>query len=202
VSQISLIASKSKTIVPNITITRAASAGGLIALTAAGHGLETGDIVQVKNVGGVPAATGQWPVTVTSSSVFNLNNSVFGGSYTSGGGAVHLGWASSTLVDNTIVPNPLPDSLTMKVRLESLSVAGTVRFAVFDAYDSGFTSEELLISFNAAGSTSSGSDVLWNYRLYQMPDVRIGNPGDMLCIKTLIGGGPGTAIRFSAWLES
>ena len=152
-SQISLVASKSKTIVPNITITGAASAGGLIALTAAGHGLESGDIVQVKNVGGVAAATGQWIVTVTSSSVFNLNNSVFGGSsYTSGGTASHLGFCTAgTITDNTVIDDIVPSSLTLKVQIEALG-SNSVSLTIEDTVDSAFLTAEPVCTFHAAGA--------------------------------------------------
>jgi hypothetical protein len=198
---ITIAQSKVKTLVSNIVITGAASSGGLIALTASGHGLESNDIVNASAIGGVPAATGQWTVTVLSSSVFTLNNSVFGGTYTSGGLAVHVGFSASAITDNVAIGNPAPDSTTLKVQLSSLSPAASVRFAVFDAYDAGFTSEEPIASFNAAGSTNPSADEMWNLRLPQTPDWRIGNSGDVVRIKALISGGPGTSATFSAWIE-
>jgi hypothetical protein len=85
--------------------------------------------------------------------------------------------------------------------LESLSPAGSVRFAVFDAHDSAFTSEELLCTFNAMGATQPSGDEIWTRRLYQVPDWRLGSAGDVVRVKAFITGGPGTSVQFSAWLD-
>jgi hypothetical protein len=67
-------------------ITGAANNGsGLIRLTRAAHGYESGDTVNVQSVGGVPNATGQWVIDVISSSTFDLLGSTWGGAYTTGG---------------------------------------------------------------------------------------------------------------------
>lgn len=58
---------------------------GLIRLTANGHTLLTGDITPVLNVGGVPNATGIFTVTKIDANHVDLQNSVFVGTYTSGG---------------------------------------------------------------------------------------------------------------------
>src|SRR6202035_5878348 len=100
-SQINLATSVSRTIQPSTTITGASSSSGAIALTAVGHNLQNNDIVSIALVGGVPSASGIWVVSVTSTSVFVLNNSVFGGSYTSGGTASHIGFCTAgTPTDN------------------------------------------------------------------------------------------------------
>ncbi len=70
---------------PWMTVTGAASAGGLIQLTSPSHALATGARVAVRNVGGVPAASGAWSLTSTGANTFTLDGSVFSGSYTSGG---------------------------------------------------------------------------------------------------------------------
>ncbi len=56
-----------------------------IVVTAAAHGLETGDRVTIASVGGNTAANGSFTVTVLSSSTFSLDGSVGNGAYTSGG---------------------------------------------------------------------------------------------------------------------
>jgi len=67
-------------------VTGAANNGsGLIRLTATGHGLTTGHQTIVDRVGGVPAASGQWPVTVIDVNTIDLQGSTFAGTYTSGG---------------------------------------------------------------------------------------------------------------------
>ncbi|HWR49927.1 MAG TPA: hypothetical protein VN428_02400 [Bryobacteraceae bacterium] len=61
---------------------------GLVRLTVTAHGYESGDKANVQNVGGVPAATGQWTVTVVDANTLDLDGSAFAGAYTSGGTCV------------------------------------------------------------------------------------------------------------------
>lgn len=69
-----------------LQVTSAVSAGGLIKLgTAVAHGYSTGDEVSVGNIGGVPAATGQWIIKVVDATHFTLNGSVFSGGFASNG---------------------------------------------------------------------------------------------------------------------
>lgn len=68
------------------TITSAADNGsGLIRIGKSSHGLSTGNRVSIKDVGGVPNAFGDFYVTVISTSLFDLQDSTFSGTYTSGG---------------------------------------------------------------------------------------------------------------------
>lgn len=61
------------------------STPGLIRIhTQQVHGYESGDRVSLTSVGGVPA-DGQWTITVINTHIFDLQNSVFSGAYTSGG---------------------------------------------------------------------------------------------------------------------
>ena len=67
-------------------ITGAANNGsGLIRITDAGHGLQTGDRIKIANVAGTTEANATWTVTVISSSTFDLVGSTFSSAYTSGG---------------------------------------------------------------------------------------------------------------------
>jgi hypothetical protein len=68
-------------------VTGAVSSGGLIRLTVATHGYATRDTIYVADVGGVPAATGYWQVTVIGANTIDLVGSTFAGTYTSGGTA-------------------------------------------------------------------------------------------------------------------
>jgi hypothetical protein len=68
-----------------LAVTGAVSNGGLIRLTVTAHTLATGDSVRVWEVGGVPNATGVYTVTVINANTIDLQNSVFVGTYTSGG---------------------------------------------------------------------------------------------------------------------
>jgi hypothetical protein len=62
------------------------NAGGLVRVTTASpHGLVSGDVVYVTDVGGVAAANGKWTVGVVSPTQLDLAGSSFSGSYTSGG---------------------------------------------------------------------------------------------------------------------
>lgn len=69
-----------------IAVTAAANNGsGLIRLTVDEDVLVTGDSVRVLDVGGVPNATGIFTITRISATQIDLQNSVFVGTYTSGG---------------------------------------------------------------------------------------------------------------------
>jgi len=73
-----------------------AGASDEIRVTATAHGLTTGNRIHFRDVEGCPAANGTWYVTVISSSVFDLDDSVFSGTHTSGTGewilAPLFGW--------------------------------------------------------------------------------------------------------------
>ncbi|MBI1312828.1 hypothetical protein GC176_16180 [bacterium] len=77
-----------------------------IVITAAGHGLVTGDLVRVSGVMGNEAANGVFTVTVLDASTFELENSFGSGPYTPGTGEVYQ------LVDPRLGPlqnNTVPD---------------------------------------------------------------------------------------------
>lgn len=59
---------------------------GEIRVTATSHGLTTGQRIHMQDVEGVTAANGTWYVTVINSSTFDLDDSVFDGTHTSGTG--------------------------------------------------------------------------------------------------------------------
>mgnify|MGYP000255165949 CR=1 FL=1 len=66
-------------------ITAATDSGGLINIEDGSHGVQTGQRVYIKDVGGVTVANGQWYVTRVDNDEFTLDGSVFAGTYTSGG---------------------------------------------------------------------------------------------------------------------
>ena len=68
-----------------LDVTNAVANGTLIRLTVTAHTLATGDSVRVLDVGGVPNARGYFTVTVINANTIDLQNSVFDGTYTSGG---------------------------------------------------------------------------------------------------------------------
>ncbi len=101
---------------PSITtITGAATSAGLIQITytpiSTNPTLATGNIVSIQDVGGTTEANGSWVITVTSTSTFTLNGSVFANTYTSGGTIQqdlgfctlptdYLGWSRVTYTGN------------------------------------------------------------------------------------------------------
>ncbi len=96
-----------------LTVTGAASSGGLIQLTytvGTAPDIATGDIVSVTNVGGTTEANGSWKVTGTAGTI-TLNGSTFTNTYTSGGTiqqdrgfcalpSDYLGWSRVTYTGN------------------------------------------------------------------------------------------------------
>ena len=201
-SQLNFASAKVKTIVANITITGAASASGKIRITATGHGLETGDIVQISGLVGTTEGNGQWVVTRQSSSTFDLNNSTFANAYSSGGTAVHIGFATAAvLVDNTVFAT-VPD-YTLVGRVESLSSGANARAVFTDAADSAFVTEQPVAVFQTAGAVASNfsADVKSSAKRDQVPDTRLGSSGYNMRLKVFVSGGAGASVQFSGWME-
>ena len=69
---------------------------GLVRVTATAHGLTTGNRIHLQDVEGCPAANGTWYITRIDADTFDLDDSVFSGSHTSGTGewilAPLFGW--------------------------------------------------------------------------------------------------------------
>jgi len=68
-----------------------------IEVTAATHGLATGDYVMIEDVGGNTAANGMGRVTVSDGSTFTIDGSVGDGAYTSGGTVKKLAGGAANL---------------------------------------------------------------------------------------------------------
>jgi hypothetical protein len=94
---------------------------GLIRITAASHGLTTGDEVIIAGVAGTTEANGYWTVTVTSSTQFTLNSSSYANAWTSGGG-VYDG------VSYTVVCGSAPSSpgILALVNIKKVATNGAV----------------------------------------------------------------------------
>lgn len=71
--------------VPAQTAITAATNASPIQITAAGHGLVTGQLIGIQGVQGNTAANGQWVVTFVDANNFTLNGSTGNGAWTSGG---------------------------------------------------------------------------------------------------------------------
>jgi hypothetical protein len=146
-------------------VTGAANNGaGLIRLTVATHGYETGDTVDVTAVGGVPAAVGSWPITVITANTFDLVGSTFAGAYTSGGTAYrYFGgvWTETAAHGGTGFEDAL-----FRVFADSslrIGVAGGSRLEVSAVGDVALTDAEILITGSNGGNdyqvNISGSEV-------------------------------------------
>jgi len=101
----------------NPVITAITNVGGLFRITTAAHGLITGQKVYVLPNANYPAATGAWTVTVISTTVVELQGSVFAGTGTAGGNMrTGFGWAitdgGSTMLDNIVASYTLNSVLT------------------------------------------------------------------------------------------
>jgi len=89
-------------LIASITSVVGATGGtsGLIKITAADHGLTTGDEVIIADVGGTTNANGYFTVTVIDPSTFTLDGTTFALTWTSGGG-VYNGVSYLVNVANT-----------------------------------------------------------------------------------------------------
>lgn len=94
---------------------------GLVRITAASHGLSTGDEVIIAGVAGTTEANGYWTVTVISATQFSLNSSAYANAWTSGG-SVYNG------VSYTIVCGSAPSSpgVLALVNLKKMATNGAV----------------------------------------------------------------------------
>jgi hypothetical protein len=106
-----------------------------IVITSTGHGLTTGDIVVIEDVGGNEGANGTWTITVVSADTFSLDDSAGDGAYTSGGtwtsGASTITFSNLELpsdnkvVRRQILRNTDGQSNTYYVDLDSTDMSST-----------------------------------------------------------------------------
>lgn len=87
-----------------LVVGAADNGSGLIRLEVTGHTLLNGDIVRVMNVGGVPNATGIRTVTKIDANHFDLQATVFAGTYTSGGTVDRLLHVTGAVSDGSPTP--------------------------------------------------------------------------------------------------
>lgn len=139
------------------TITGATNATP-IAITSTSHGLSTGDLVNIVQVGGNTAANGRFAITVSDANTFTLQDITTGaniagnGTYTSGGLAVPL---STTALDNLndVTAAAIPATGGTSANLSTKTVTN----GVLDADDVTLTS----VTAPSGGSTC---DALFFYR--------------------------------------
>lgn len=107
------------------SITAATNAAPIVITTSQPHGLTTGDLVQIVNVGGNTAANGQWTVTVVNDNDFELDSSSGNGEFTSGGSVVKI-------EDQIGDPGITADYLSLK---ETTTTTGTGDITLSGAVD-------------------------------------------------------------------
>jgi len=72
-----------------LTVSGTSNNGGLIRVTTtAVHGFVTGDVVNIYGVNGTTNANGTWTVTVITTTIIQLNSSVYDAAWTSGGNVI------------------------------------------------------------------------------------------------------------------
>lgn len=88
------------------TVTNCANNGaGLVRVTAAGHGYETGWRVTVASVTGTTEANGTWTVTRIDANNFDLQGSTYANAYISGGTSVFLAGSLATVDVLSLIPD-------------------------------------------------------------------------------------------------
>ncbi|MBE3140907.1 MAG: hypothetical protein IMZ53_10020, partial [Thermoplasmata archaeon] len=105
-------------------ITNATNASPIV-ITAAGHGLVTGNSITIVSVGGNTAANATWTITKLTADTFSLDTSTGNGAYTSGGTLTKASWTGADInLDlgiTTALPTPhnrwLPVEAQKKVNL-------------------------------------------------------------------------------------
>jgi hypothetical protein len=140
---------------------------GLVRLTVASHGYESGDRVHVENVGGVPGATGQWTVTVVDADTLDLEGSAFAGAYTTGGtcirffaGGLFQNIAIGKSFDNYSL-RAFPDG-SLKIHNAEIVLDGTEATITLDP-DEGMISVVGKNLFDVVVEIASGIDPLSGY---------------------------------------
>lgn len=74
-----------------VNVTNCTNSSGLIRVTAATHGLVSGDITRIAGVAGTTEANGTWPITRIDADNFDLRGSAYVHGYTSGGTSTKAG---------------------------------------------------------------------------------------------------------------
>jgi hypothetical protein len=199
---IPVLTSFSKTIQVTSTVSAMASSSGLIEVTTtAAHGLVTGDIVQLFGTVGAVASNGQWIVTVTSATVFTLNNSTWGATYVSGGSVAHIGY-STTAFNATFFPEGISPEMTLKVKVQSCPEGQKMRWAFDDGFDPTFATTPTGPTGAYAGGASSSSDWAWSVLAFEFPDLNIQMVNNYWRFRMLWGSPVvGNTIVLSVWIE-
>jgi hypothetical protein len=192
-----LTTAKTKTLQADAAITNATNAAPIAITTQNPHNLETGDIVVITGVNGNAAANGRFTVTVTGASSLTLDNSNGSGTYTNGGSASHIGWATAPQpIDNAVYPNGA--QYTLQSQIEQLPVGSTLRIHWQDSTDGTFQSTLPGPTLAAQGPVNTPT--MLSATFAQFPALPVGQPGAKIRQLVYATGGPGTTFKFSSWV--
>lgn len=185
-----------------LPVTNSANNGaGLIRLTVTGHTLLTGDKPRILNVGGVPNARGIFTVTKINANTLDLQNSVFDGTYTSGGtvdriqhvagaanngsGLIRLnitahGYESGDQVSVLNVPNATQHIIT---------VIDADHFDLRVSTWSSYTANGIVLRYAAGGQFENISigPSFWSYLLRAFPDGTLKIKNALITLDSLTG---------------
>lgn len=123
---------------PDHTITGATNASPIVITTSTENNYETGNIVNISNVGGNTNANGNWTVTRLTATTFSLNGSNGNSAYTSGGRSSTFGLPNVETVQNGrvdyILPNsgPTPPGTSRAIDLSGSVGSGGIRQTLRD----------------------------------------------------------------------
>lgn len=135
-----------------LSIQNVSNSSGLIQITTfSAHNLGSGANVVISGVIGVTAANGSWVVTVTSSTSFTLNGSVFSGTYTLGGQIDQLNLCNYPSGHVVISHNRL-NWIHTAISFEENS-ALTISKNILNAFDTNYVAAYEHTSSSNSGST-------------------------------------------------
>ena len=149
-------------------ITNATNSGGLILITAVGHGLENGYLVLIGGVVGTTEANGAWAVTKVSNDTFTLNGSAFANTYTSGGLVYRQqrlraksSVTPSAAVDVIVSYKEVVDGFVRGTKTDFKKLTSTTATAILEArIGLALSIESIEIMNNGTGTSMFTTDVL------------------------------------------
>jgi hypothetical protein len=205
VQLIPILASKSKTIQPNATVSAIVTSGGLIKVTtSAVNALESGDIVQISGTVGTVEANRQWIITVIDSTHFTLNNSTFMNAWVSGGTINHCGYSTPCTAFNNFFFTVKPANLVGKILVQSAPQGARLRWSFDDAQlnDNAFLTAMPGPTGSMAGGVSAKSDYLWSFSYSEtFPDLIL-QLQSLLRLRVMFGNPViGSTFILSSWFE-
>lgn len=144
---------------------------GLVTVHSKGHGRQTGQVLTISGVGGIPITNGTWPIAVVDQDNFTLSGLfVTGGIYTSGG---HWTFGSAQ-IDYSNVPVPTNPRVARRQILRNLEGIASVFYVDIDTADivstsfsSSLTDEQLATAQSVSLAREDGTP--FSQRFYTPP---------------------------------